>query len=192
MRGEMCTTEDPDGLLEKARQVQDVRAGRVVAPESFLTEARRIGEEMAARRMAYTGGPKYFAHNGHVREAALPWLSDVEMAGKVRMLMRDDLAHEMMVCAARDRILHLSQTLEREQHDLCETLRAVLHFFGPEGANKVTSHVMKARDDRADNAIMDEIDAADMAQRATSRTLPVIGLNVQTDELDDGLGGEIG
>lgn len=126
--------------------------------EDFLKEAKRIGAEASARRASYTGGPKYFQHNGHQREADMPWLSDVEMAGTVRMLLRSDLAHEAVVCAARDRILHLSQKLERNEFDIRETLRAVLHFFGPEGANKITAHVMKARETRDDNALMDEIE----------------------------------
>ena len=36
-------------------------------------------------------------------------LSDLEMANKVRMLMRDDLSHEFVCVGARDRIMYLSQ-----------------------------------------------------------------------------------
>jgi hypothetical protein len=38
-------------------------------------------------------------------------LSDLEMAGKVRMLMRGDLDHEAVCVGARDRIMYLSQQL---------------------------------------------------------------------------------
>lgn len=74
-----------------------------------------MGEvQFHARRSAtYKGGQLPFKHNGHDREAAYPWVTDEEMAGMVRMLMRDDLHHEAVVCAARDRILHLSQTRQR-------------------------------------------------------------------------------
>ena len=39
-------------------------------------------------------------------------LSDLQVAGKVRMLMRGDLDHEMVCTAARDRIMYLSQQVE--------------------------------------------------------------------------------
>lgn len=87
----------------------------------FVLEAERRSDELMRGHEAYTGGPKFFHHNGHKREAAYPWLSDVEIAGEVRMLMRTDIAHEMVVCAARDRILHLSEEVER--------LRAALRPF---------------------------------------------------------------
>lgn len=86
---------------------------------SILEEAKAIGERHRKLAAAYTGGPKYFHHMGHKREAALPWLSDVEMAGEVRMLMRDDLDHEGIVCAARDRILHLSEELAALRGAIC-------------------------------------------------------------------------
>lgn len=44
-------------------------------------------------------------------------LSDIEVADKVRMLMRNDLMHEATCTAGRDRIMYLSQRvalLERE------------------------------------------------------------------------------
>lgn len=40
-------------------------------------------------------------------------LSDIEVAGKVRMLMRSDLHHEPVCVAARDRIMYLSQRVEK-------------------------------------------------------------------------------
>jgi len=42
--------------------------------------------------------------------------------------------------------------LDRLKFDLRETLRAVLHHFGPEGARKVTEHVVRARKVRDVNA----------------------------------------
>lgn len=79
----------------------------------MIAEATRRAEELARGYAEYTGGAKFFHHMGHKREAAYPWLSDVEIAGEVRMLMRNDVAHEAIVCAARDRILHLSEEVER-------------------------------------------------------------------------------
>ena len=38
--------------------------------------------------------------------------TDIEVAGMVRMLMRDDLNHEFVCLAGRDRIMYLSQQLE--------------------------------------------------------------------------------
>lgn len=46
-------------------------------------------------------------------------LSDIEVADKVRMLMRHDLNHESIVVAARDRIMYLSQQLQKWK-DLAE------------------------------------------------------------------------
>lgn len=40
---------------------------------------------------------------------AFPQWSDEEMAGRVRMLMRDQLNHEVICTAARDRIMCLSK-----------------------------------------------------------------------------------
>lgn len=41
--------------------------------------------------------------------------------------------------------------IERLDFDLREALKAVLHFYGPDGAEKVTRHVMEAQWER-DNA----------------------------------------
>ena len=44
-------------------------------------------------------------------------LSDIQVAGKVRMLMRSDLDHEMVCTGARDRIMYLSQRVKNlESH----------------------------------------------------------------------------
>jgi len=79
----------------------------------IVAEIRRRGVNLNRGRDSYTGGPKRFRHLDNNREAAYPWLSDAEIAGEVRMLMRDDIMFEAVVCAARDRILHLSQENER-------------------------------------------------------------------------------
>lgn len=50
--------------------------------------------------------------------------------------------------------------LEGVEFDLKETLKAVLHFYGPEGANKVTRHVLMARKSRDSNAEIDELEKA--------------------------------
>lgn len=41
------------------------------------------------------------------------WMTDLQMANKVRMLMRNTLEHEAVCCGARDRIMLLSQQLEK-------------------------------------------------------------------------------
>ncbi len=50
--------------------------------------------------------------------------SDIEVAGMVRMLMRDDLNHEFVCVAGRDRIMYLSQQLEKAKEKL-EIVRQV-------------------------------------------------------------------
>ncbi len=54
-------------------------------------------------------------------------LSDLEMAGKVRMLMRNDLDHEAVCTGSRDRIMYLSQQVAAlaAQRDKAEGLAAV-------------------------------------------------------------------
>lgn len=45
-------------------------------------------------------------------------LSDLEMASKVRMLMRHDLDHEAVCVGARDRIMYLSQRVEELESEV--------------------------------------------------------------------------
>lgn len=46
--------------------------------------------------------------NGHTNmPISFAHLTDMQMAGTVRMLMRNDLGHEGIVCGARDRIMCL-------------------------------------------------------------------------------------
>lgn len=52
-----------------------------------------------------------------------------------------------------------AKALDALEFDLRETLRAVLHFYGPEGANKVTTHVMMARKSRDTNAEIDALES---------------------------------
>lgn len=91
----------------------------------IIAEAVAFGARIDQGREAYTGGPKQFQHNGHTREAAYPWISDTEIAGMVRMLLRSDIGHEAIVCAARDRIMHLSQENERLRKELYASQRNV-------------------------------------------------------------------
>ena len=44
--------------------------------------------------------------------------TDLEVAGMVRMLMRDDLNHEFVCMAGRDRIMYLSQQIDRLEVEL--------------------------------------------------------------------------
>jgi hypothetical protein len=53
-------------------------------------------------------------------DCAMNYLSDLEMAFKVRMLMRNDLDHEAVCTAARDRIMWLSQQLEEQRTKIIE------------------------------------------------------------------------
>lgn len=67
----------------------------------------------AAIRGAQQQALRTFIHNGNVREIDAPELSDAEVAGRVRMLLRSDVDHEAVCMMARDRILYLSQENER-------------------------------------------------------------------------------
>lgn len=49
-------------------------------------------------------------------------LTDLQMAGKVRMLMRSDLDHEAVCVGARDRIMYLSQQIESLRTNLAKAL----------------------------------------------------------------------
>lgn len=60
-------------------------------------------------------------------------LSDLEMANKVRMLMRKALEHEAVCVGARDRIMYLSQQVEgmsQENIRLKNTLKMIseIHY----------------------------------------------------------------
>ena len=55
-------------------------------------------------------------------------LDDVEIASRVRMLMREDIDHEMVCVMARDRILSLS----KQCADLLEACKAAKKFLEPD------------------------------------------------------------
>lgn len=52
----------------------------------------------------------------------------------------------------------LLDALTRLKFDLDETLKAVLHHFGPSAAHTVASHVLMARRSRDSNAEIDELE----------------------------------
>ena len=57
-------------------------------------------------------------------------LTDLQMAFKVRMLMRNDLEHEATCCAARDRIMYLSQQLAEATNEILSYQRIVSSIKG--------------------------------------------------------------
>ncbi len=52
-------------------------------------------------------------------------LSDIEVAHKVRMLYRTDLDHEAVCVAARDRIMFLSQEVERLKREMSNAATSI-------------------------------------------------------------------
>lgn len=76
-----------------------------------MTETKLIAES-----------PRVFdwLHNKN-RKIGMPDVSDEDLAGRVRMLMRNDLDHEMIVCAARDRIM----CLVKEKRELAERVKTL-------------------------------------------------------------------
>ena len=61
--------------------------------------------------------------NGHRFEIGARHLTDVQMAGRVRMLMRDQLDHESVCTDARDRIMCLTEEKSRLREALAEIER---------------------------------------------------------------------
>jgi len=59
--------------------------------------------------------------------------SDIEVASKVRMLMRNDIDHEVVCMAGRDRIMYLSQQLELAENEIIKTQYS-LHCMEQSGA----------------------------------------------------------
>ena len=83
-----------------------------------------------------------FEHNGHVREIAYPELSDVEMAGKVRMLTTSDWRdHEAVVCGARDRILALVKE-KKSLEDQVSKLVDECDRLHPNGKSPVADEIL--------------------------------------------------
>lgn len=67
-----------------------------------------------------------YDHNGHTNlPIACPDWDDIEVAGRVRMLMRNDIDHEFICTVARDRILCLAKEKER----LSQLLLAAKHLI---------------------------------------------------------------
>lgn len=63
-----------------------------------------------------------YTWNGHTHQISAPDLSDFEVAGQVRMLMRDQLNHEHVCTMARDRIMCLSAENEALREALANTV----------------------------------------------------------------------
>lgn len=80
--------------------------------------------------------------NGHTRAIAGEHLSDMEVAGRVRMLMRADLDHEAVCTLARDRIVYLADQL-RLATDLAGTVdgATVVHRYRPDRVCVRVTHV---------------------------------------------------
>jgi hypothetical protein len=113
---------------------------------ALIAEAERFGAECRRRSAEYKGGPKPFEFLGNNREADMPWLSDEEVAGLVRMLMRDQFNHEQICCVARDRILHLTQDRARlltALQDLVDAWEAK-HLDDPTTGGKFKGNVTNA------------------------------------------------
>ncbi len=73
-----------------------------------------------------------YDHNGHTNlPIACPDWDDVEVAGRVRMLMRNDLEHELICTVARDRILCLAKEKEQLRQLLLAAKHLILASRGP-------------------------------------------------------------
>lgn len=78
-------------------------------------------------------------------------LTDLQMANKVRMLMRDDLDHEAVCVGARDRIMYLSQQLEAvfggkaPTQELAGTFPVVLYLGTSEDRDELISLMREAK-----------------------------------------------
>lgn len=69
--------------------------------------------------------PLTYDWNGWTHEMPRPDWTDIHVAGKVRMLMRGDLDHEMVCTVARDRIMALSKEIVRIEAVNCDLLAAL-------------------------------------------------------------------
>jgi len=68
-------------------------------------------------------------------------LSDLEMASKVRMLFRDTLEHEAVCCGARDRIMYLSQQVDRLENEVSELAQNVCDSCSPDSYGWIFNRV---------------------------------------------------
>lgn len=80
-------------------------------------------------------------------------LSDAQVASRVRMLMRDDLDHEMVCVMARDRIRHLSsvcsesiKALEIARNFIAEELACREQSMLPESSKDDGMYIASARE----------------------------------------------
>lgn len=67
-------------------------------------------------------------------------------------LLREYAALTSMAAPYRVVLETSANEIERLHSDLSDTLRAVLHFYGPEGGAKVTDLVMKRRWEKENNS----------------------------------------
>lgn len=63
----------------------------------------------------------HWLHPKTAHAIGFPQYGDRELAGMVRMLMRDELMHEPICTAARDRIMHLSELVAAARAAITET-----------------------------------------------------------------------
>jgi hypothetical protein len=84
--------------------------------DKLLTLARE-GVDSRERIAALESDARTVAHLRNVRDRVVAGkangaeLSDAEVAGRIRMMTRDDLDHEMVCVMARDRIIELSDRI---------------------------------------------------------------------------------
>jgi hypothetical protein len=68
-------------------------------------------DQIGLRSNPLPAGLKVIVVNGHAHEIQEPHLSDMQVAGQVRMLERMQLDHERVCTLARDRIVYLADRL---------------------------------------------------------------------------------
>jgi hypothetical protein len=109
------------------------------------------GERTEMPRRKRLAGSKMISVNGLAHEIQGGHLSDMEVAGQVRMLHRSQLDHESVCTLARDRIVYLADRLgeienpaaEDLGHDICEaSFTGDLRAF----ADRAESHTGMDRD----------------------------------------------
>lgn len=103
--------------------------------------------------------------NGHSdMPVQSPELSDYEVAGRVRMLMRNQLDHESVCTLARDRIMGLSKL----NHGMLLALRECL---GALDACVTQIEQMRGMFDDADGTIQEAVDDAEDAEKKAQAVL---------------------
>ncbi len=128
--------------LAEGRTVGSVRAiaARLGARVSQLADAEPWAAEAC---------DKYVAEHGDRFECRWP---DAQIAAAVRMLMRDELDHEMVVCAARDSICGLLA----EKAELLTALQLILPLakgYQPEGQTDTARATCRSWIEAAETAI---------------------------------------